>query len=87
MNRRLGIPQELDALREEDIPELASAACWEADTNYPVPRAMSPGDCEALLREVLPSGKPATSKARKTAKPQPAVVKPKARARKANASS
>lgn len=55
MNRRLGIPTQLEALREEDIPELASAACWEADTNYPVPRAMSQDDCEALLREVLPA--------------------------------
>jgi alcohol dehydrogenase len=87
MNRKLGIPKELDALREEDIPELASAACWEADTNYPVPRAMSPGDCEALLREVLPSAKPAASKARKAAKPQPPQIKPKARARKPRASS
>lgn len=54
MNRMLQIPQHLDALREEDIPELAAAACWEADTNYPVPRAMSVSDCEGLLREVLP---------------------------------
>lgn len=55
MNRLVGIPKTLDALREKDIPELASAACWEADTNYPVPRAMSQDDCEALLREVLPA--------------------------------
>jgi alcohol dehydrogenase class IV len=54
MNRKLGIPKTLDALREKDIPGLAAAACWEADTNYPVPRAMSQSDCEALLRELLP---------------------------------
>jgi alcohol dehydrogenase class IV len=54
MNRTLGIPKTLDALREKDIPGLAAAACWEADTNYPVPRAMSQSDCEALLRELLP---------------------------------
>jgi alcohol dehydrogenase len=61
MNRSLGIPQHLDALRERDIPALAKAACWEADTNYPVPRRMSQPECEALLREVLPP--PAASKA------------------------
>ena len=88
MNRRLGIPQQLDALREEDIPALASAACWEADTNYPVPRAMSPGDCEALLREVLPSGNPPARKARPTRVARPAgadgaAARPRTRARKA----
>lgn len=54
LNRDLGIPSRLDALREKDIPELASAACWEADTNYPVPRYMSAGTCAGLIRQVLP---------------------------------
>jgi alcohol dehydrogenase class IV len=54
LNRALGIPRHLDALREEDIPELAKAACWEADTNYPVPRYMSPETCAGILRQVLP---------------------------------
>ncbi len=54
LNRDLGIPAQLDALREEDIPALAKAACWEADTNYPVPRYMSPQTCEGILRKVLP---------------------------------
>ncbi len=54
MNRSLGIPATLQALREEDIPALAEAACWEADTNYPVPRRMTQSDCEALLRQILP---------------------------------
>jgi alcohol dehydrogenase class IV len=54
LNRDLGIPAQVDALREEDIPELAKAACWEADTNYPVPRYMSPATCAKILRQVLP---------------------------------
>jgi alcohol dehydrogenase class IV len=53
LNRDVGIPTHLDALREADIPELAKAACWEADTNYPVPRYMSPQTCERLLRKLL----------------------------------
>jgi alcohol dehydrogenase len=60
LSRDLGIPRQLDALRKADIAELASAACREADTNYPVPRYMSVATCEALLRAVLP--KPATRK-------------------------
>lgn len=53
LNRQLRIPRHLDALREEDIAELAKAACWEADTNYPVPRYMSPQTCEGILRQIL----------------------------------
>jgi alcohol dehydrogenase class IV len=55
----VGIPRRLDALREADIPALAEAACWEADTNYPVPRRMTQADCETMLRAVLPEEKPA----------------------------
>ncbi len=51
----LAIPRQLDALREDDIPALAAAACWEADTNYPVPRRMTQEDCEAILRGLLPT--------------------------------
>jgi alcohol dehydrogenase len=66
MNRALGIPKHLDALRARDIPALAKAACREADFNYPVPRVMSQQACAALLREVLPppdARKPAARKA------------------------
>ena len=61
MNRQLGIPTQIDALREKDIPALAKAACWEAHTGYPVPRYMSPETCENLIRLLLPvnSGKSA----------------------------
>jgi len=54
LNDRLEIPRKLAALHEDDIAALAKAACWEADTNYPVPRQMSQKDCEGLLRAVLP---------------------------------
>jgi alcohol dehydrogenase class IV len=53
LSGKLDIPRRLDALREQDIPALAQAACREADFNYPVPRVMSQQDCEALLRAVL----------------------------------
>jgi len=65
MNRSLGIPRHLDALREEDVPTLAEAACWEADTNYPVPRRMSQQDCEQLLRQALPQQREHKTAARK----------------------
>jgi alcohol dehydrogenase class IV len=75
LNEELGIPKQLDALREEDIPALASAACWEAHTGYPVPRYMSQEVCEDLIRKVLPKGtahkprrKQGVAKPRKSAK-------------------
>ena len=63
LNRDLGIPAYVEALREEDIPELAKAACWEADTSYPVPRYMSPATCAKILGQVLP--KPSARKRRR----------------------
>ncbi len=74
----VGIPRTLEALRERDIPALAEAACWEADTNYPVPRRMTQADCEAMLRAVLPEAKPAQAAsrpARKAAKKRTAAKK------------
>jgi len=67
MQARLGIPSHLAALRAKDIPALARDACWEADTNYPVPRRMTQADCEALLRAVLPPRGPGTPQPRKKA--------------------
>ena len=66
LNRDLGIPRHLEALREEDIPALAKAACWEADTNYPVPRYMSPETCADLIRQVLPTRRAAPKGVRRT---------------------
>ena len=54
LNRDLGIPLHLAALREADIPDLARAACHEAHTGYPVPRYMTQGQCEELIRQLLP---------------------------------
>ena len=62
LNRDLGIPTVLDALKEADIPALAKAACHEAHTGYPVPRYMTQSVCEDLIRQALPK-KPAPASA------------------------
>ena len=74
LNRDLGIPTFLAALKKEDIPALAKAACHEAHTGYPVPRYMTQQVCEALIAEALPP------KAAADAKPaaKPAVKRKKA---------
>ncbi|MCK6424096.1 MAG: iron-containing alcohol dehydrogenase [Burkholderiaceae bacterium] len=78
--RDLGIPTQLAALREQDIPALAEAALHEAHTGYPVPRYMSRAECEALLRRLLPSAPPSAAKAAEAPPEAPAApaAKPKA---------
>ena len=65
LNRDVKIPRTVDALKEDDIPALARAACWEADTNYPVPKYMSPEDCEGVIRHVLETGRRTPAKRRR----------------------
>ena len=72
LNRELGIPTHLAALREADIPALAKAALHEAHTGYPVPRYMTRAECEALIRGLLPRDA--------AAGPEHAVVKAGSRA-------
>lgn len=69
LNRDLGIPLVLDALREEDIPALAKAACREAHTGYPVPRYMSQRQCEDMIRAVLTPAEPAPAPSATKRKP------------------
>ncbi|APW42968.1 alcohol dehydrogenase [Rhodoferax saidenbachensis] len=69
LNHDLGIPTTLAALKEADIPDLAKAACFEAHTNYPVPRYMNQAECEDLIRQALPES--ATQKVTKPVKAAP----------------
>ncbi len=78
LNADLGIPTHLAALREEDIPALARAACHEAHVGYPVPRYMTQEICEQLIRAVLPPDDEAP------AAPKPAAKKSAAKKSAAN---
>jgi alcohol dehydrogenase len=49
LNRTVGIPEKLEVLKAQDIPEVARAAMIEAHRDYPVPKNMSLGEAEALL--------------------------------------
>ncbi len=74
LNARLGIPTTLAALREDDIPALAEAACQEALIGYPVPRYMDQATCEAVIRKVLPRAE-APVASQPAAKRKPAMRK------------
>ncbi|MCB6200721.1 iron-containing alcohol dehydrogenase [Extibacter muris] len=48
MNRRMGIPEKLEGIREDDIDMLAKRAAKEANPLYPVPKIMK----KAQLKEI-----------------------------------
>jgi alcohol dehydrogenase class IV len=53
LNRTVGIPAKLEALKAADIPEVARAAMVEAHRDYPVPKNMSLPQAEALLQRCV----------------------------------
>lgn len=53
LQRAIGLPPTLAALREADIPGIAGRALAEAQGFYPVPRYMRRPECEAILRRLL----------------------------------
>jgi alcohol dehydrogenase len=77
LNRDLGIPTTLDALREADVPALAAAALKEAHAGYPVPRYMGKADCEDLIRRLLPTQAPATGATGTARQTRPAATQRK----------
>jgi len=56
LNRSVGIPEKLDALKPEDVAEVAHAAMIEAYRDYPVAKNMAASEAEQLLRRMLAAG-------------------------------
>lgn len=52
LNRAVGIPEKVAALKPADVPEIARAAMIEATRDYPVPKPMGLADSEALLQRM-----------------------------------
>ena len=55
MNKRFGIPDHVEALKEEDIPRIARAARAEARWTYAVPRYMRRHTAEWIVSKMLPN--------------------------------
>ena len=53
MNEKMGIPQKLEGIKKEDIPELAAYADKEANPIYPVPKLMDKHELEKLYYDVM----------------------------------
>lgn len=52
MNERMGIPDHLDVIREEDIPQMVAWALREANPTYPVPVLYDEAHCAEVIRRV-----------------------------------
>jgi alcohol dehydrogenase class IV len=55
LNRSVGIPETIAALKPSDVPGIARAAMIEAHRDYPVPKNMSLIEAEATLRQLQPT--------------------------------
>ena len=53
MNKEMNIPEKFDFIKEEDIPLLVKRALKEGNPGYPVPKIMSPKDCEQVIRSLM----------------------------------
>jgi alcohol dehydrogenase class IV len=53
MNKRMGIPEKMDCIKEEDIPQMITWALKEANPIYPVPVVYDRARCEKVIRKVM----------------------------------
>ena len=53
MERRMDIPEKFEQIKEEDIPTIVERALKEGNPLYPVPKIMSPEDCEEVVRGLM----------------------------------
>lgn len=63
LNEAMGIPEKIDAIREEDIPAMAKQASTESNPLYPVPKLMDTRELQQIYRVIMPredagAGKP-----------------------------
>ncbi|MGY0219526.1 iron-containing alcohol dehydrogenase [Endozoicomonadaceae bacterium StTr2] len=54
LNKQLGIPATLEKIKQQDIPQLATAALKEGNS-YPVPCFMDQSQCEAVIARAMVS--------------------------------
>ena len=53
MEKRMEIPEKFEQIKEEDIPVIVERALKEGNPLYPVPKIMSPEDCEKVVRQLM----------------------------------
>ena len=59
MNRSMEIPDKIEGIREEDIPQMAAHADKECNPLYPVPRLMDVRELAGMYRVISGAAAPA----------------------------
>ncbi len=52
LNKRIGIPDKFDCIKDEDIPLIAERALMECNPTYPVPKIMDKENCMAVIKKL-----------------------------------
>lgn len=52
LNKKMGIPDKFEQIKDEDIPLIAERALKEGNPLYPVPKIMDIEDCKALIKSL-----------------------------------
>ena len=52
MNKRMGIPEGLDVIKDQDIPQMVKWALAEANPVYPVPVVYTKERCASVIRRI-----------------------------------
>ena len=53
LNRAMGIPEKLEMIRREDIPQMVDWALKEGNPWYPVPRIFDAKDIENVINQIM----------------------------------
>ena len=53
LNKKMGIPDKFDFIKEEDIPILVKRALLEGNPGYPVPKIMNEKDCKGIILKLM----------------------------------
>ena len=53
LNKRIGIPETLDAIEDSDVDEIVDRVLTESQGTYAVPRYMDRADCKAVLLKMM----------------------------------
>lgn len=52
LNNKMGIPEHLEGIKEDDIPLIVKRVLKEANLHYPVPYIMNEAECEVFIRKL-----------------------------------
>jgi len=53
LNEFMNIPKHVPQIKEQDVAKIVRRAMAESNPGYPVPKLMSPSQCESIIRSLM----------------------------------